>query len=127
MTQRAKRVLVIDDERDIRELTKVCLETTSDWEVLVADSGQEGVEVATAAKPDIILLDAMMPDMDGVATFKKLSERRETSGIPVFMFTAKASEADRAEYASLGIRGVVTKPFDPLSLGAELEQLVSET
>jgi CheY-like chemotaxis protein len=124
MIEGTKCVLVIDDERDIRELTKVSLESTGPWEVLLAGSGEDGISMATEHQPDVILLDAMMPGLDGLATLQRLQASSETSGIPVLMFTAKASKSDRLEYTRFGARAVVTKPFDPLILGADLNRLL---
>ena len=115
-----KRILVIDDEDHIREVTQMSLETMGGWEVTAASSGLERIETAAADPPDAILLDVMMPDMDGPTTFKHLRSDPITRDIPVVLLTAKVQPADRQRFAALGVEGVLTKPFDPLSLADEI-------
>jgi len=119
-----KRVLIIDDEDDIREVAEATLELTEEWEVLTASSGARGIEQARASRPDAILLDVMMPDMDGPATLAALQQDPETNQIPVIFLTAKVQASDRRRFADLGIRGVIAKPFDPLSLGRQVKEIV---
>jgi two-component system, OmpR family, alkaline phosphatase synthesis response regulator PhoP len=116
----ARRVLVIDDEDDIREVAQLSLEMTTDWEIVTASSGAGGIEAAARDHPDAILLDVMMPDMDGPTTFAKLRADPATAQIPVILLTAKAQASDRARFLELGVNGVLTKPFDPLTLGADV-------
>jgi CheY-like chemotaxis protein len=104
-----KRVLIIDDEDDIREVAGATLELTEDWEVLTASSGARGLAEARASQPDAILLDVMMPDMDGPATLAALQHDAGTSQIPVIFLTAKVQAADRRRFTQLGIRGVIGK------------------
>ena len=118
-----KRLLIIDDEDDIREVAVATLELTEEWDVLTANSGSRGVEVAQASKPDAILLDVMMPDMDGPATLAELQRNPATCEIPVIFLTAKVQTADRRRFAELGIRGVIAKPFDPLTLGEQVREI----
>ncbi|NJS17058.1 MAG: response regulator [Nostocaceae cyanobacterium CSU_2_110] len=77
-----KKILVIDNEEYIQEVIKICLETTAKWEVITASSGIEGIQKAETEKPDAILLDVMMPDMDGISTFKCLKEKLNYSSMP---------------------------------------------
>ena len=112
----AKRILVIDDEDDIREVAQLCLETVGNWEVLTACSGSKGLALASAEQPDAILLDAMMPEMDGLATFQKLQANTVTAHIPVILLTAKVQSADRQRFAELGLTAMIAKPFNPLNL-----------
>lgn len=116
----SKRILVIDNEEYIREVAQICLETVAGWEVLTAASGMEGIAIAIEEKPDAILLDIMMPDMDGIATFQKLQENEATRSIPVVLLTAKVQAADRRRYEALGIRAAIAKPFDPLQLASQV-------
>ena|ERR1044071_8764944 len=111
-----KHILVIDDEDDIREVAQVSLEMMGSWEVLTARSGQEGLAKAEAAQPDAILLDVMMPDMDGPTTFQRLQNTPTICHIPVILMTAKVQASDQRRFANLGVRGVIAKPFDPLTL-----------
>jgi CheY-like chemotaxis protein len=119
-----KRVLLIDDEDDIREVAEATLELTEDWEVFTACSGALGIEAARTAQPDAILLDVMMPDMDGPATLAGLQADPATSAIPVIFLTAKVQSADRRRFTLLGISGVIAKPFDPLTLASQVREIV---
>ena len=116
----AKRVLIVDDEDDIREVAQLSLEIVAGWNVLTASSGREALECAAAERLDAILLDVMMPDMDGPTTFLKLSESPATSGIPVVLLTAKVQAADQRRLSELGVAGVLAKPFDPMLLAGEI-------
>ncbi|MCT7984105.1 response regulator [Laspinema sp. A4] len=115
-----KRILVIDDEDDIREVAQLSLEMVGGWEVLTASSGNEGLLVAEAKQPDAILLDVMMPDMDGPATFKKLQANPSTQQIPVILLTAKVLYADQRRFSELGVNSVIAKPFEPMNLAAQV-------
>jgi CheY-like chemotaxis protein len=109
-------ILLIDDEPDIREVVKVSLEAVAGWRVLLAGNGIEGAELAAAHAPDAIVLDVMMPELDGPATLEVLRSRRETRGIPVLFMTAKAQAGELSRFGSLGVAGVIPKPFDPMTL-----------
>jgi CheY-like chemotaxis protein len=115
-----KRILMIDDEDDIREVAKISLEMVGGWEVLVARSGAEGLAKAQAENPDAILLDVMMPEMDGPTTFRKLQEDPVTQKIPVILMTAKVQAADRQRFNKLGVTSVIVKPFDPMQLPSQV-------
>jgi two-component system, OmpR family, alkaline phosphatase synthesis response regulator PhoP len=116
----AKRILIIDDEEDIREVAQLTLESVGGWEVLTAESGMEGLQLAEAEKPNAILSDVMMPDMDGIATFEKLMTNPETQSIPVILLTAKVQSSDRQKFAELGVKGLIAKPFNPMVLNDQL-------
>jgi CheY-like chemotaxis protein len=116
----AKRVLIIDDELDIREVAKVSLEITQQWEVLTAASGPEGMNLALQHQPDAILLDVLMPDVDGLATLKTLRAHPMTQAIPVILLTATTQLTERKTYLNLGVRGILLKPFDPGLLGQQI-------
>jgi two-component system, OmpR family, alkaline phosphatase synthesis response regulator PhoP len=120
-----KRILIIDDEDDIREATQICLEITGDWEVLTASSGNEGLLKAASEHPDAILLDVMMPGMDGITTFQELQTNPETQHIPVILLTAKAQTAEQRQLTQLKVVAVITKPYDPFSLSAQLLQAIA--
>jgi len=115
-----KCLLIIDDEEDIREVTQLSLEMVRGWEVKTACCGGEGVIKAKAEQPDAILLDVMMPDMDGPTTLQKLQADPHTSHIPVFFLTAKVEPSERRQFVDLGVKGVIAKPFDPLKLADEV-------
>ncbi|MDQ4143959.1 MAG: response regulator [Actinomycetota bacterium] len=111
-----RRVLLIDDEDDIRAVATVSLDKLGGWEVVAAGSGMEGLAKAETTRPDAILLDVMMPDIDGPATVKKLQANPVTKDIPIILLTAKIQAADRRRFQELGIAGLIAKPFDPLDL-----------
>ena len=119
-----KRVLVIDDDDDIRMLVRISLERGGDNEVIEAANGIEGIERARAELPDAILLDVMMPEMDGPATVRELRAIPETASIPVVLLTAKIQQRDRERFAQLPIEGMIPKPFDPLELPRQLDVLL---
>ncbi|MBE9076551.1 response regulator [Romeria aff. gracilis LEGE 07310] len=116
----SKRILLVDDESDIQTVARLGLTLGTNWEVLTAVSGQAGIEVAIARQPDAILLDVMMPDMDGLATIAALKANAETQTIPVIFLTAKAQAADRRRLYEVGAQGVITKPFDPTTLASQV-------
>jgi CheY-like chemotaxis protein len=120
----SRTVLIVDDEPDIREVAKLSLEAIGGWRVLTASGGREGVEQAVAERPDAMLLDAMMPDLDGPATLGLLRERLSAEELPVVMLTAKARGlgADRLE--EIGAQGLIAKPFDPMRLHEQLAALL---
>ena len=120
----SKRVLVIDDEDDIREVAQLSLEAVAGWEVHGASSGSEGVRMAAELAPDAILLDVMMPEMDGPSTFRALQAQPATAGIPVILLTAKVQASDRSRFAGLGVSGVLTKPFDPMELARQVSDVL---
>ncbi len=117
----AKRILIIDDEADVREIAKVSLEITKNWDVATAATGDEGVALAARYHPDAILLDVIMPDPDGLTTLIKLSENIDTQNIPVILLTATLKLATQKAYAAAGARAVLVKPFDPGLLGGQIE------
>ncbi|MFN6568329.1 response regulator [Dendronalium sp. ChiSLP03b] len=120
-----KRILVVDNEQYIQEVAKICLETVAGWEVLTASSGQEGITQAETGQPDAILLDVMMPDMDGITTFEKLQANPMTKEIPVILLTAKIQASDRRRYAQLGMIGAIAKPFNPLELAGKIKDALN--
>ena len=119
-----RRVLIIDDEPDIREVAQLSLEMIRGWEVFPAGSGLEGVRRAGEEKPDAILLDVMMPDMDGPAVLVRLQTDPETSAIPVVFLTAKVQGSDQRRLTALGAAGVLAKPFDPMTLADQMATIL---
>lgn len=116
-----RTILIVDDEDDIREVAEMCFDIAGGWDVLTAASGSEALEVAATRQPDVILMDVMMPEMDGPTTVSHLRARSETSEIPVILLTAKVQASDREQFADLDIHGVIAKPFDPISLADEVD------
>ncbi len=119
-----RRILLIDDEDDIREVAQLCLETVGGWEVITADCGKEGLIKAENEQPDAILLDVMMPEWDGPTTFQALQNNAVTKNIPVVLLTAKVQASEQRLFAQLGVKAVFAKPFDPLSLATELAEVL---
>ena len=120
-----KRILIVDDDDDIREATQICLEVVGDWDVLTASSGLEGLNSAIAQQPDLILLDVMMPDMDGLETFVKLQENSTTRSIPVILLTAKAQPGELRQFTRLQVSDVITKPYDPFELSDRIAEVLN--
>jgi CheY-like chemotaxis protein len=116
----AKKILIVDNEPYIQEVAKMSLQMVAGWQVLTASSGTEAIAMAAAARPDAILLDVMMPDMDGPTTFTKLQENPVTQAIPVILLTAKLQARDQAYYRQVGIQHVIAKPFEPLGLAQQI-------
>ena len=114
------RILIIDDEDDIREVAALSLESVAGWEVTMASSGAQGVARAAEYVPDAILLDVMMPGMDGPSTFRELRKNPLTANIPVVLLTAKVQSNDQRRFADLGVEAVLFKPFDPLTLSTQI-------
>jgi CheY-like chemotaxis protein len=118
------RILIIDDEDDIRQVAALSLETVAGWDVLLANSGQQGIERASVEQPDAILLDVMMPEMDGPTTFLKLRANQTTAHIPVLLLTAKVQGPDQRRFAGLGVAAILLKPFDPLTLAEQISTVL---
>jgi CheY-like chemotaxis protein len=116
----ARKILIIDDEDDIREVARLSLESVAGWDVIVANSGAQGVARAAEQHPDAILLDVMMPGMDGPTTFKQLRSNPDTARIPVLLLTAKVQGTDQRRFADLGVEAILFKPFDPLTLSSQI-------
>lgn len=119
-----KRVLLIDDEDDIRAIVQAALEELAGWQTLGATSGSEGLQLAQGKAIDAILLDISMPDMDGFEIYDKLQSHPATAGIPVIVLTSKVLARDRARFTALQVAGLITKPFDPLTLAQQIASLL---
>lgn len=116
----AKKILFIDDEKDIKILAQFCLESEAGWLMIGASSGLEGIAIAEKEQPDAILLDAMMPELDGIQTIAKLQNNSQTKNIPIIFITAKAQASDRRKFYNVGAKGVINKPFDSLTLASQI-------
>jgi CheY-like chemotaxis protein len=119
-----KRILVIDDERYISDIIQTSLRKLGGWIVLRAESGQAGLHLAETERPDAILLDVMMPDMNGFSVLQHLQENEATQPIPVILLTAKVRSSDRSQYDEWQVAGVIAKPFDALSLATQIATLL---
>jgi CheY-like chemotaxis protein len=119
-----RRVLIIDDEETIQTVVTFGIRMAVGWEVIVASSGAEGIQTAQSVKPDVILLDVMMPEMDGIATFRALQTNAATEQIPVILLTAKAQTAEKRQFNDMGVSGVITKPFNALDLPGQIAKIL---
>jgi CheY-like chemotaxis protein len=119
-----RRILVVDDDSHIREVATMALELVAGWQVVVASSGADATELAAAEAPDAILLDVMMPGVDGPATLSLLRGDLRTRHIPVVLLTAKTLKADGMELNDPATAGVIAKPFDPMTLAADVAALL---
>jgi CheY-like chemotaxis protein len=120
-----KRVLIIDDEADVRTIVRGCLEDIAGWEVVTAKSGKEGLVKVIADSPDAILLDVMMPGMDGLAFLSALRNYTKEATLPVVLLTAKINVAESDDLSGLNIKGVIAKPFDPFLLVEQFANLLN--
>ena len=120
-------VLVVDDDDDIRELTQLSLESVSGWNVITANGGLAAIKMVREHLPDAVLLDMMMPDMDGLTTLEHLQADESTRHIPVIMFTAKGKVGERQPWDDYPIRGVIPKPYDPMTLGEQVSEMLQWT
>lgn len=119
-----EKVLLIDDDPSIRKIAAISLSRIGKWQVVVAESGTEALEIVSREKPDIILLDVMMPGMDGPTTLKLLRERRSINNTPVIFMTAKLQKHEVESYCLIGAAGVIAKPFDPLTLASQIRTIM---
>ena len=120
-----KSILLIDDEPNLAQVIAVCLESFKGWKVQIANSGKAGLSIVESLKPDAILLDVMMPEMDGITVFQHLQQNPETQNIPVILLTAKVQASDRARFAQLDIAGAISKPFEQLQIADQIAQLLN--
>jgi CheY-like chemotaxis protein len=115
-----RSILIVDDDEHIREIAQLTLEALAGWTVATAGSGREGIARAHALPPDAILLDVQMPEMDGPTTVGRLKASDTTRHIPVVLLTAKVLEEDKRGFEELGIDGIISKPFDPMTLADQI-------
>jgi CheY-like chemotaxis protein len=120
------RILYVDDEADIREVAELSLGLNPAWEIRTAGSGAEALSVIEAWTPDLILLDVMMPNMDGPQTLQAIRQRRSAQDLPVIFITARVLATDRSRLMGLGAAGVIAKPFDPMKLAPDVAAIVQD-
>ncbi len=118
-----RRILCVDDEDDILEVVRLCLEMLGGFEVFCCQGGREAVEKISAIRPDLVLLDVMMPGMDGPATLLELQKSSVDRTVPVVFMTARIRSTEAEEYMQLGASGVVAKPFDPAMLASDIARI----
>jgi len=120
-----KRILYVDDEPDIAEIVKLSLEKIGGFEVRVCDNGKEALKVIPEFMPDMVLLDVMMPEMDGPSTLTELKGMEGFSDIPVVFVTAKVQPYEVQHFRQIGAADVIAKPFDPLTLSNQIRDIWS--
>jgi CheY-like chemotaxis protein len=118
------KVLIVDDDEDIRLVSEVAVRRIGKWDVVVAATGEEALERARTEQPDVILLDVMMPRLNGPATLALLRQEPTTASIPVIFLTAKVQKHEVDRYMALGATGVIRKPFDVMTLADEVRRIV---
>lgn len=123
MNETLKKILYVEDDQDIAEITTMTLECLANFEVKHVPSGCEVLNVFFDYKPQLILMDVMMPEMDGIETFKELQKNPQTKDIPVIFITAKAQVHEQQAYKQMGVAGVIVKPFDPNTLCTTIESI----
>ncbi|MFH1753488.1 MAG: response regulator [Candidatus Omnitrophota bacterium] len=119
-----KRILIIDDEEDFCSLVRTGLETRSDFEVSMATNGRDGLEIARAIQPDLILLDITMPEMDGFQVLEKLKNNKVTVSIPVIMLTAREDVEYKRKASQLFNEAYLTKPVEFSTLKSTIEEVL---
>jgi two-component system OmpR family response regulator len=119
-----KRVLLVDDDPNIRKLAKMSLERVGHWQVAVASSGAEALQILSVEQPDLVILDVMMPGLDGRTTLAQIKSGPATAHVPVILMTAKVQGDEMDTYLSIGAAGVIIKPFDPMSLPKDILALL---
>jgi CheY-like chemotaxis protein len=119
-----REILLVDDEADIRTIAWISLTRIGGWNARVASSGAEALAMAREQRPDLVLLDVMMPELDGPETLRRLRAMPGRSDVPVIFLTAKAMAHDDVRLRGLGAVGVLTKPFDPLTLPQQVQAIL---
>ncbi len=120
-----QRILYVEDEPDIQAVARLALEVVGGFTIEVCSSGQEALATGASFAPDLILLDVMMPGMDGPSTLKALRSIAALSATPVIFMTAKVQTNELAEYKTLGALDVIPKPFDPMTLSEQIKTIWS--
>jgi CheY-like chemotaxis protein len=119
-----EKVMIVDDDDDVRAISALAARKIGNWEVVSVGSGDEAVALAPIERPDVILLDVMMPAPDGPATLAMLRDDPVTAETPVIFLTAKAQQHEIESYLELGAQGVICKPFDVTALPDEVRRIL---
>ena len=120
--RKLERILYVEDDKTIAEVTMMTFEEFSQFNVKHCPSGQAALEIVDQYQPHLLLIDVMMPEMDGVTTVKKMREKKLWTNLPVIFMTAKAQTHEQSEYVSIGAIGDNVKPFDTMQLGQNIEK-----
>lgn len=127
MSHELHKILYVEDEPDIQAVAQLALEAVGGFEVKLCNSGKEALQYGVAFMPDLLLLDVMMPGMDGPTTLAKLRELPELAGVPAIFMTAKVQPQEVAHFKSLGALDVIAKPFDPMQLAQQIRDAWART
>jgi two-component system OmpR family response regulator len=119
-----QKILLVDDDPNIQMIAQMGLEDRPEWKVCLASSGMEALEKFADEKPDLVLLDMMMPGMDGVTTLLKIQEQSSNSKVPVIFMTAKVQKHEIEKYLTTGVAGIIAKPFDPMTLTQSIIDII---
>ena len=120
-----ERILYVEDEPDIQAVAKIALEAVGGFQVMICSSGADALEKVSGFAPDLILLDVMMPNMDGPTTLEHFRANPATASIPVIFLTAKVQPSEVSQFQALGALDVIAKPFDPMTLAAQVTKIWS--
>lgn len=120
-----KKILMVDDDPSIRRITEITLTKLKGWQIILAESGAQALELIPKENPDLILMDVMMPGMDGVSTFNRLKEMGCLS-VPVIFMTAKVQNQEMEAYEAMGAAGVISKPFSPAELPDQIIDIAAK-
>jgi two-component system, OmpR family, response regulator len=120
------RIMMVEDEPDIQIVARVALEAVGGFSVEMCGSGIEALDRVRDIAPDLILMDVMMPGLDGPSTLKKLRAQPDTAGYPIIFMTAKVQSHEVSQYKDIGALGVIAKPFDPMTLAATVRSIWDE-
>lgn len=123
MSDTLKTIVYVEDEPDIQAIAKMALESLGGYDVTIFDSGEEALGQIPEIKPDIVILDVMMPRMDGPTTLRELRKLPGYESLPVAFMTAKVQSSEVSEFLALGAIGVISKPFDPMTLSDQVREL----
>lgn len=126
MSTQAQNILCVDDDEDILDITKMCLEMVGGLTVTCCNSGAKAIQLIREEKPDLILLDVMMPEMDGPTTLIELRKKPTLDQTPIVFMTARVQPAEVQAYQALGASAVVPKPFDPMKLAEQINEIWSK-
>lgn len=127
MMSQLNKILYVEDQKDIQIVAQYALESIAKFNIKTCNNGQEALEVINNFSPDLVLLDVMMPIMDGPTTLDKIKQQDELANIPIIFMTAKILPGEVSNLMDLGATGVITKPFDPVTLGDQIREIYNSS
>jgi len=119
------KILYVEDEKDIAQVARLALETVGGFTIEICENGRIALEKGPAFQPDLVLMDVMMPEMDGPTALKEMQQMEALKDVPVIFMTAKVQPTEIAEYKTMGAVDVIPKPFDPMTLAEQVKQVWS--